>query len=151
MAEMDIEKTPTQNTSVNKPESGTYGEKAELANLRRSLPEMQPPSEGPSAPGGMTPGGMTPGAPPTERSAPMGRPKTGPRMLPGPILNPTSQPDVPLDQPRVPPAPPIPQKQSAADQQRLAILDALSTHPEVSEETREWAQLVLEALIESRR
>ena len=90
MAEMDIEKTPTQNTSVNKPESGTYGEKAELANLRRSLPEMQPPSEGPSAPGG-----MTPGAPPTERSAPMGRPKTGPRMLPGPILNPTSQPDVP--------------------------------------------------------
>lgn len=146
MAEMDIEKTPTQNTSVNKPESGTYGEKAELANLRRSLPEMQPLAGNAPAPGG-----MAPGSPPVERSAPMGRPKTGPRMLPGPILNPTSQPDVPLDQPRVSPAPPIPQKQSAADQQRLAILDALSTHPEVSEETREWAQLVLEALIESRR
>jgi len=145
MAEMDIEKTPTQNTSVNKPESGTYGEKADLDQLRRSLPEMQPPGGAPP------PGGMTPGAPPAERSAPMGRPKTGPRMLPGPILNPTSQPDVPLDQPRVSPAPPIPQKQSAADQQRLAILDALSTHPEVSKETREWATLVLEALIESSR
>ena len=46
---------------------------------------------------------------------------------------------------------PMPPKQQAGDQQRLAILDALTTHPEVSEETREWAQLVMEALIEARR
>ena len=145
MAEMDIEKTPTQNTSVNKPESGTYGEKADLTNLKSALPPMDNPA---AAPG---PAPMAPGSPPSERSGPMGRPKGGPRLVPGPVLNPTNRPDVPLDQPRVSPAPPIPQKQGAADQQRLAILDALSTHPEVSEETREWAQLVLEALIESRR
>ena len=39
----EIEKTPTSDTSVNKPESGTYGEKADLARLRQSLPPMGPP------------------------------------------------------------------------------------------------------------
>ena len=145
MAEMDIEKTPTQNQSVNKPESGTYGEKADLANLKSALPPMGDPA---TAPG---PAPMAPGTPQSERSGPMGRPKNGPRLLPGPILNPSDRPDVPLDQPRVSPAPPVPPKQVAGYQQRLAILDALSTHPEVSEETREWAKLVLEARMESRR
>jgi hypothetical protein len=45
---------------------------------------------------------------------------------------------------------PMPAKRQAADQQRLAILDALSSHPDVSAETREWAKLVVEALIASR-
>ena len=39
MAEPDIvEKTPTQNMSVNKPESGTYGERAETDRLKKELP-----------------------------------------------------------------------------------------------------------------
>jgi len=44
----------------------------------------------------------------------------------------------------------MPPRPPAADQQRLAILDALSTHPEVSEETREWAKLVRDYLIAGR-
>mgnify|MGYP003315848688 CR=1 FL=1 len=146
MAEMEIEKTPTANTSVNKPESGTYGEKADVAALKASLPPMAPPG----AQGvGQGPG---PGALPT-RGVPQkeGRPKNGPSMIPQGIMAGTQRPDVPISQPMAPGAQPMPPKQQAADQQRLAILDALTTHPEVSEETREWAQLVMESLIENRR
>lgn len=144
MAEMDIEKTPTQNTSVNKPESGTYGEKADLANLKSSLPPMAAPQQQ---------GGMEgPGALP-ERGVPQqeGRPVDGPALLPQGVMAPTQRPNVPISQPMAMGQAPMPPKQQAGDQQRLAILDALTTHPEVSEETREWAQLVMEALIEARR
>ena len=72
-------------------------------------------------------------------------------MLPQGAMSPTQRPTVPISQPMAPTQAPLPPKQQAGDQQRLAILDALTTHPEVSEETREWAKLVLEALIEARR
>ncbi len=144
MAEMDIEKTPTQNTSVNKPESGTYGEKADVANLKASLPPMAAPEQ--QGVGG-TPGPLpTRGMPQKE-----GRPAEGPAMLPQGVMAPTQRPGVPISQPMDQGAAPMPPKQQAADQQRLSILDALTTHPEVSEETREWAKLVMEALIENRR
>ena len=144
MAEMDIEKTPTQNTSVNKPESGTYGEKAELANLKSALPPMGTPQQQ---------AGMEGPGPLPERGIPQqqGRPKEGPAMLPQGAMSPTQRPTVPISQPMAPTQAPLPPKQQAGDQQRLAILDALTTDPEVSEETREWAKLVLEALIEARR
>ena len=45
----------------------------------------------------------------------------------------------------------MPARQTTADQQRLAVLDALSTHPDVSQETREWAEQVKEYLISGRR
>ncbi len=45
----------------------------------------------------------------------------------------------------------MPQKQTTADQQRLAILDALSSHPDVSQETREWAAEVKDYLISGNR
>jgi len=146
MAEMEIEKTPTANTSVNKPASGTYGEKADVEALKSSLPPMAPPG----AQGvGQGPG---PSALPT-RGVPQqeGRPKNGPSMIPQGIMAGTQRPGVPLSQPMAPGPQPMAPKQQAADQQRLAILDALTTHPEVSEETREWAQLVMESLIENRR
>ena len=71
MAEMDIDKTPTQNTSVNKPESGTYGEKADLANLKSSLPPMAAPEQ--QGVGG-TPGPLPSRGMPQQE----GRPKEGP-------------------------------------------------------------------------
>jgi len=144
MAEMDIEKTPTQNTSVNKPESGTYGEKADVAALKSALPPMATP-EAQGVGGG-------PGPLP-DRGMPQkeGRPTEGPALLPQGMMAPTQRPGVPLSQAPAPGPAPMPPKQQAGDQQRLAILDALTTHPEVSEETREWAKLVMESLIEARR
>lgn len=144
----DLEKTPTSDTSVNEPESGTYGEKADLARLRQSLPPMGPPGTegtGASAPA-PTPGPAGPGL-----NRPTGRPKNAPEGVPAPLLAPTQRPDVPLSQPLAPGPAPMPPKAAAADQQRLSVLDALANHPEVSEETREWAALVLDILITGRR
>ena len=65
----EIEKTPTADTSVNSPESGTYGEKADLNRLRQALPPMGPPgSEGtgaaaPAPTPGRRPGPSSPGIP----------------------------------------------------------------------------------------
>jgi hypothetical protein len=140
----ELEKTPTADTSVNKPESGTYGEKAELARLSQSLPPM---TGSPGVGGAPSPvGGRTAAMP----GRPDGRPKNAPPNVPGGMLAPTQRPNVPLDQPLAA-QPQMPPRADAADQQRLAILDALSTHPDVSTETREWAQMLVEALIGSRR
>tara|TARA_Y100000310_G_scaffold273461_1_gene288936 strand:- start:13070 stop:13513 length:444 start_codon:yes stop_codon:yes gene_type:complete len=141
----ELEKTPTADTSVNEPASGTYGEKAELDRLRQSLPPMGPPAQ-------QGVGGAAPVPPPGAQvpQRPDGRPKNAPPGVPGGLLAPTSRPGVPLSQPMAPEQQPMPAKRQAADQQRLAILDALSSHPDVSAETREWAKLVVEALIASR-
>ena len=145
----ELDKTPTRDSSVNSPESGTYGEKADLARLRQALPPMGPPGSqgtgGAAPPAGAPPAGLGPGL-----QRPTGRPAGGPTGVPSGVLAPTQRPGVPLSQPRDPGPPPMPPRAAAADQQRLAILDALTTHPEVSEETREWATLVLEALIAAR-
>ncbi len=143
--DLELDKTPTSDVSVNKPESGTYGEKADLARLKQTLPPMGPP--GAEGTGAVAPA-PTPGQTPAQS---MGRPKTGPSGVPSVLMAPTQRPDVPLSQPPVPGPAPLPPKQVAADQQRLSILDALSTHPEVSEETKEWAKNLLEALIEARQ
>ena len=92
MAEMDIDKTPTQNQSVNKPESGTYGEKAEIANLKSSLPPMAAPEQ--QGVGG-GPGPLPSRGMPQQE----GRPKEGPSMLPQGVMSPTQRPNVPLSQP----------------------------------------------------
>ena len=136
----EIEKTPTGNTSVSEPESGTYGEKAELNNLKKQLPSSGQHPQQSTMPTSPAPNGSAP--------ATMGRPASGPSKLPNAMMAPQEgsvNPNVPLTQAQqMPPRPP------AADQQRLAILDALSTHPEVSEETREWATLVRDYLIAGR-
>lgn len=138
----EIEKTPTSDTAVNKPESGTYGEKAELNRLKQSLPS----TDGPQGPQSQGP------APMPQRSGatpprPAGRPVKGPANLPSGIMQPTDgNPNMPLSES---PTPPV--RHAQADQQRLAILDALSTHPAVSQETRDWAEAVKEYLINGRR
>lgn len=142
----ELEKTPMADTSVNRPESGTYGEKADLAQLRQSLPPMGAPgAEGtgaappaPTGPAGPGPGARRP-------------PQSGQGGIPAALLAPTDRPDVPLGQPLAPGGVQMPPRAQAADQQRLAILDALTTHPDVSEETRDWAKLVRDSLIEGRR
>lgn len=140
MADQTIEKTPTANQSVNKPSSGTYGEKADISRLKAALPESGGPSGAP--PGEMSPVRQStslPGGPP-------GRPSAAPAGVPTAVMHPSQRPGVPLNQPLAQPAPPLGGAQSA-QQARIALLDALASDPTVSEETREWASTVLEMLV----
>ncbi|HCC99403.1 MAG TPA: hypothetical protein DER64_02655 [Planctomycetaceae bacterium] len=144
----DLEKTPTGDVSVNEPEGGTYGEKAELNRLKASLPPMGAPGQ---QGGGRTAPSL--GAPTSAGGGPMGRPKNAPPGVPPALLGPTQRPNTPLGT-RLQPGqqtPPMPPRAQAADQQRLMVLDALTTHPDVSAETKEWAALVRDALISERR
>ena len=142
----DLEKTPTADVAVNEPEGGTYGEKAELNRLQAALPPMG----GPTTQGG---GRSTPmlGGPGPGGGGPLGRPKNAPPGVPQSLLAPTQRPNVPLGSPMNRQAPAVPPRAQAADQQRLMILDSLTTHPDVSSETKEWATLVRDALISERR
>ena len=81
----------------------------------------------------------------------MGRPQNAPPGVPQALLGPTQRPNVPLGSPLGQQAPATPPRAQAADQQRLMILDSLTTHPDVSSETKEWATLVRDALISERR
>ena len=135
----DLEKQPV--TPVNRPESGTYGEKAELNALQKALPQ----AEGTGGPAG--PGAATTAAP----SGP-GTPVTSPRSnrdarnlpgVPAPMLRPSDRPNEPVWTPRNPPGSPGPVN---AAQRRLALLDVLANSPDVSDETREWAALVIRIL-----
>lgn len=141
----DIGKVPTGPGNVNKPASGTYGEKTELANLKASLPPMDPNA----GPGGQkaqlppikpmvtpTPGNL--GGRPAGASAPPG--------VPAPIVAPTTRPEVPVTTPLSDSvAAPVPDLDAAG--RRLQILDLLANSPDVSESTREWASRVLKALV----
>jgi hypothetical protein len=118
------------------PSSGTYGAVTELEKLSTDL---QPPPP-PGATGGPGPQPQAP-AP----GMPMGpRPTPTPGTVPDVLLGPTQRPDVPASTPLAPGSP-APGAVNAA-QRNLAILDLLSRSEEVSDETREWAQLVLTTL-----
>lgn len=135
-----IEKTPTQNQSVSKPASGTYGERADLARLKAQLPQGQ-------TPGGAAPGGPTPMGAPAVGGLPnpAGRPANAqvPPGVPAALGHPTDRPNVPLANPLVGPTEnPVRQAESARDA-RIALLMALVQDPSVSDTTREWAQTVL--------
>ncbi len=111
--------------SPNAPESGTYGEDAALQRLEQALPGMEPDRSqamqpAPLQPGGPEPAGAVPG-------------------LPAGLLAPTTQPDVPVSTPLTQAQPIV----VGPSQQRRQLLEVLSRSPEVSEETREWASLVL--------
>lgn len=121
-----------------KPPGGTYGEVAELDQLKQDL--------APPAPPGMA-GGPGPQPAPPAPGMPQGTqmPAAGaPGAVPDVLLAPTQQPDTPQFTPLAPSAPPP--GAVDANQRRLAVLDALAQSQEVSEETREWAQLVLTKL-----
>lgn len=139
--------TPEQ-TPVNQPQSGTYGEKAELRKLQQSLPEGAIGQPAP-APGADLPP-IRPLVQPTKQTE--GRPQTGGRVPPGvspALLMPTDRPDTPVSTPladqfdsRIA----SPQIQTP-QQGRLLVLERLANSPNVSAETREWAEHILEILI----
>lgn len=127
----------------NQPASGTYGEAAEREQLARSLPgtgQGTAPGPGPEEPPG--PGRRIP----RERE---GRPAgpTPPPGIPPVLLHPGSGFDG-APPAVVPQGPTAPAPVVNAAQRRIAVLDAIANHPEVSEETREWAQVLLDVLLE---
>jgi hypothetical protein len=134
--------------SVNQPASGTYGEQTELDKLKQSLPPGsvgQPPPAQPAAPP-LPPMSPEPSVPTPQQT---GRPPTGgpvPPGVPAAILGPTARPDVPVSTPLQPgPADPMAGVQTA-QQARLSLLYMLSSSPDVSPTTRQWAQHVIDAL-----
>lgn len=117
---------------VNRPDSGTYGEKAALERLQASLPGMDPAAPAaPAAPPGQ------PGPGPLPPQAPAG--------LPSVLTEPTRNPGVPVSTPLQP------QPTVGADRRAQALqqLQILMSSPEVSEETREWAAAVLNKIVRS--
>ncbi len=131
------DKTPTTQsgsggTAVNRPESGTQGEKVDVQNLKDSLPQMGP-------------GQATPGLEPSPMPSPTGdmptqaggRPPNAPAGVPSVLLG-EGGPPTPAETPNAPAANP----QAA----RITLLEQLVSSEEVSETTREWAKIVLEGL-----
>jgi hypothetical protein len=120
---------------VGKPASGTYGEKAELQRLEAQLP------------------GSEPSAPVPQETAPVPGVPSGPAVpapppgLPRGLTLPTRRPDVPAATPLQ--GGPVDPYAGAVDarQRRLALLDMLTQHPDVSPELREWAETVKQKLI----
>lgn len=143
----DLEKTPTANVSVNSPQSGTYGEKADLNRLKQSLPAMGPAPSGDPAAGP----GPLPGTPPSLPGRP-GRPMNAPEGVPDAIMGPSARPDVPvgtpLDRGAAPPSSAFANARSQREA-RVTLLQQLQDSPEVSEATREWARLVLETMVDA--
>jgi hypothetical protein len=117
---------------MNKPASGTYGEKTELAALQAELPSSGPaPARPPMSP---TPPGA--GARPTA--------STG---LPKGLMVPTQRPDVPVSTPLAGPAA-DPMAGAVDDRQRrLRLLDILSQSPEATPAVRQWAETFKQKLI----
>jgi hypothetical protein len=140
----EIEKQPTQNQSVNKPASGTYGEKVELDRLRKALPDSGARPSGGPAPAGAVPGGGG-GAPTGDPGRPAG--PSAPPGVPGAMMHESDRPNQPLATPLSRPEGPMAGAQTHQDA-RFVVLQALSESEEVSEATREWASIVIEMLTE---
>lgn len=135
---MDVTSQQPAGGGMMKPPGGTYGEVAELDKLKQDLTPPAPPGQ--SGGPGPQPTPPAPGMPQGTRMPAAAKPGSVPDIL----LGPTQQPDTPQFTPLAPsgPAPGA----VSANQRRLAVLDALAQSQEVSEETREWAQLVLQKL-----
>lgn len=134
--------------NVGRPESGSYGEGAEGERLAAGIGGNgggpgPPPYPGPAPP---------PEVRPASTGAPDGRPGGTVNAVPGlpPMLARAS--DRPAEPVWTPPADPnyaVPNTTTlSAQQQRIAVLDALRMSPNVSPETREWAQVVLATLLD---
>ncbi len=131
MPDKTTQKSPTADVSVNEPDSGTFGEKAEEQRLKDSLPPMGPGQATP----GLEPSPMPPptGGMPGQSG---GRPPGAPDGVPSVLLE--GEPPLESEQPNAPRANP----QAA----RISLLEQLISNEEVSETTREWARIVLESL-----
>jgi len=139
-----LDKTPTQNMSLNKPAGGTYGEKAEVDRLKKELPT----SGGPMGPGGPQQAPPQP-RPRAARPVPASiAPPTpaGPTGVPDALMHPGSRP-MSTGQPDGPAQPAV----ANISQARIALLDSLHSSQEVSPETREWAGIMLEMMLDASR
>lgn len=129
-----------QGGGVNSPASGTYGEKADLSRLQQQLPAPTP---------GGTAGPATPSLPsvsqtPVRPQSPAAPGASAPPGVPAALLAPTNRPYEPVTTP--PPGGMVPGAVSA-DQRRIQTLSMLAENPNVSDSTREWAGLLLRALL----
>lgn len=131
----DISKLPLAGGNTSAPSSGTYGEGAALARLKQQLPVVEQSAQEPG-----------------QSAAPMPTPPMGggisnspPTGLPPGILAPTNRPDTPVSTPLGQPTNPL--AAQTGRQRRIAVLDALANDPNVSDQTREWAQINLRALV----
>lgn len=133
----EISKQPNP-AGINQPESGVYGAVAATDRMRKALPPL--PADGAAT-------GQPGMAMPTPSQNPM--PASDPGGLPSALFAPTQRPNVPVASPLQ--APPVNPVASAVGgmQQRLALLDSLANSPDVSDETREWATIVIRKLIET--
>ena len=137
----ELEKTPMADTSVNKPVSGTYGEKAALDRLQQQFP-----TEGAPSPEGAAPLTPSPGRP-FQGGSP-GRPPNAPAGVPDVLMGPTNT-NTPLNTPLVRPSetPAGPLGGSGTlSEARIALLQSLASDPEVSTDTQVWAKWLLEVL-----
>tara|TARA_Y100001947_G_scaffold107122_1_gene91700 strand:- start:2164 stop:2592 length:429 start_codon:yes stop_codon:yes gene_type:complete len=141
VADLTIDKTPTQNQSMNKPESGTYGEKVEVDRLKKELPS----TGGPGRPAPEEPQRATPTQNKPVEGLPAAPLPGGPPGVPDVLMHPGGG--------NVAPGQPMAPGGGAQDisQARIALLDALASSQDVSSETREWAQIVLEMMIDATR
>lgn len=137
----DLEKQP-MGGGMNKPASGTYGEKVDLERLKQQLPSSGQPAVAP--PGGPRPMSQPSGPGPR----PIGRPMSGPPGVPSPLMAPSTT-GTPVGTPLARGGPSGIVSSQQGIQARIAILEQLSSSPEVSSATREWAKLVLEMLSEA--
>ena len=138
--------------SANRPQSGTYGEKADLARLEQQLPKGGGATQVAPPPGaGPPPGQRGRQAPaPVAPSGPNGRPSgpTPPPGVPAALLAELGQGDAFVGQDPAPPVDPSAQAMALPPDQRVIfILDTLAQSAEVSTETREWASEVRDILL----
>ena len=127
--------------SVNQPASGPYGEQTALQNLKKSLPPgaMGNPAPLPSPAPASGPG-------PAASPLPMGKPIAGgggPGGLPSVLTGPTTRPAEPVTTPMQPMAP----GQGATPPDMITVLYALASSPQVSPQTREWAQVTINKIV----
>jgi hypothetical protein len=118
---------------MNKPASGTYGEKTELAQLQAELPQAEP--------------AVQPDVRPSPAAPMGGPPPSAPSGLPQGLMAPSQRPDVPVSTPLAGPAADPMAGAVDARQRRLRMLEILCYHPQASPELREFAENLKQKLM----
>jgi hypothetical protein len=133
-AEMDVPDIATMAPAsgrVGAPDSGTYGEKAQAAQLEADLPSSSP-----------SPGPSPQALPPMGGGMPTPPPPSGAGGLPAGIIAPTRRPGEAVSTPLSMPAPVA----ATSSEQQIQTLQMWANDPQRSQIFREWAQIALEKL-----
>lgn len=139
MPDDDLDRMPLPEDGVNRPSSGTYGEKAELDRLKSSLPAVD--SAGSSSAVVSEPSGSPTVPLPMSQPGSVSSPEGLPQVLLGPTARPLESVTAPVAAPEQSPG-----VQATAQQRNIDVLIQLANDPRVSEETREWAGLWVRTL-----